>query len=68
MFRKIVDDSNESIAILDRDARFVYVNNAYAGQFGYERDELEGSTADEFIHPDERLEAASLYEDLFKKR
>lgn len=51
LFRELLEAVEESVVVLDRDGRILYVNYA---EEGYELEEVVGSDVSEFIHPDYR--------------
>jgi PAS domain S-box-containing protein len=52
-FKSLIENSVDLIAIMDRDARFLYTSPGYTTQLGYGRDELLGKPANDYIHPED---------------
>jgi PAS domain S-box len=52
-FKSLVENSVDLIAILDRDARFLYTSPGYTTQLGYPANEFLGKSAIDYIHPDD---------------
>jgi len=53
-FNLIIDNSNDLIAILNRDFKHEYINkNAYLNALGYKEDEVIGKRPIDFSHPDD---------------
>jgi PAS domain S-box-containing protein len=50
-----IETAHEGISILDEDARFIYVNDAFASLYGYEPDEMVDERI-ELIHRDEDVQ------------
>ena len=49
----LLDHSRDKIALLDDEGTFTYVNEAATRILGFERDELVGRVAFDFVHPEE---------------
>jgi PAS domain S-box-containing protein len=58
-YRQIVETADEGIWVFDAQGRTSFVNPKMSEMFGYRADELLGRTADEFIDPRDRSEAAT---------
>ncbi|HXG36363.1 MAG TPA: PAS domain S-box protein, partial [Dehalococcoidia bacterium] len=52
-FRKIFEDSPLGMVIVDKDRRYLEVNDKFCQMLGYKAEELKGRQADEFTHPDD---------------
>jgi PAS domain S-box-containing protein len=62
-FRSIIENSLDVTVVLALDAGFRYVSPAMERLFGYRPEELQGSRAFDFIHPEDR----PLVEDSFRR-
>jgi two-component system, sensor histidine kinase and response regulator len=56
-FRSLVENSADSVVLLDQNGTITYVGPSTQGVFGYSEDELKGQNIFELIHPD-HLETA----------
>ena len=54
LLQELFDSLNEIVCALDTSGRFVYINNASAVLWGYERDELIGKLCFDFMVPEDR--------------
>ncbi|MBX9624737.1 MAG: PAS domain S-box protein, partial [Gemmataceae bacterium] len=59
-FRALVEKSRDGIFLIDPDGRIVYASPAVRTEIGYNPADLEGRSGFEFVHPDDRPEAARL--------
>ena len=50
----LLDQAQDKVALLSVDGEYTYVNAAAEGILGFEPDELVGTNAFEYVHPDER--------------
>ena len=62
----ILDSAIDTIAILDRDLTIVSVNHEIADLTGHEVDEVQGVTAFQNVHPDDRTMVLGVFRDLFE--
>jgi len=65
-YRELVESAHEGIGIVGRNGIVEFVNEELARMHGYERAELVGATAAEFVHPDDRPQLMNL--DPFRNR
>ena len=56
-----METAREGISLLDEEGTFIYVNEAYADTYGYDRDELVGEHW-KLLYPDEHVE--QIYDDI----
>jgi len=61
--KEIVNNSWDGIAIIDKDSKLLYVNNAFSPIFGYKKTEFIGKRFDEFIIDDYKF----IFQDLLKE-
>lgn len=52
-FRSLVQHGSDLIGILDAQGTYIFVGDNVQEQLGYERDELKGKNALQYIHPDD---------------
>ncbi|MFW6037461.1 MAG: PAS domain S-box protein [Desulfonatronovibrio sp.] len=62
-YRLIVENANEGIRMLDRDARMAFVNNSMAAMLGYKPWEISGQSVWDFIHPEDLEKFDSIWEE-----
>lgn len=53
LYRSLVDDAQELVVVIDTDFRFVFVGGAATAITGQDPDELVGTSAAGFLHPDD---------------
>ncbi len=63
MFRSITEHAFDSIALLDLDGRYLYVNPGGRRFVGAALEDVVGRKAVEFVHPEDRVEAIRLFRD-----
>lgn len=63
-YETLIEESTDVNVILDEDGTFTYVTPSAEYVLGYNPDELEGESAYEYIHPDDREEASRALRDL----
>ena len=63
----ILDSAIDTIAILDRDLTIVSVNHEIADLTGHEVEEVQGATAFQNVHPDDRPVVLGAFHDLFER-
>ncbi|WP_424014457.1 PAS domain-containing sensor histidine kinase [Halorubrum xinjiangense] len=61
-FGLLLDQAQDKVALLDEGGTYTYVNGAVERILGYEPDELVGTNAFEYIHPDERAAVRDTFE------
>ena len=64
LFRSAFEDTNVAMVITDLDHRFVRVNAAFAGLFGYTRDEMLARSMPDITHPADLAESHARREHL----
>jgi len=62
----ILDSAIDTIAILDQDLTIVSVNHEIADLTGHEVEEVQGVTAFQNVHPDDRATVLGVFRDLFE--
>ncbi|MFX1363316.1 MAG: PAS domain S-box protein [Promethearchaeota archaeon] len=73
IFKLIADNSNDLIAILNKDFKHVFINeSAYYSVLGYRKDEILGKRPRDFAHPDDlkrvsRVMKNALYSGVFSE-
>ena len=67
-FRKLFQDGPIGMIIVGMDLRILAVNQAFCAMLGMEEQQLIGTTASQFIHPDDRRKCADLIDQLFSGR
>ncbi|MGA2157923.1 MAG: PAS domain S-box protein [Dehalococcoidia bacterium] len=60
-YRSLVESGGASIAIVDMEGRFAFVNDTLCRMAGYSREELLGKNFVDFVHPDDRDRDAKLF-------
>ena len=50
----LLDQARDKVALLDETGTYTYVNATAERILGFDRDELIGTNAFEYVHPDER--------------
>ncbi|MCX8095424.1 MAG: PAS domain S-box protein [Caldisericia bacterium] len=63
-FRKIFDSTNVGIAILDKDGKYLYMNQKRAEILGYTVEEMLEKTFKDIIHPDDFMRVNEIYNKL----
>jgi PAS domain S-box-containing protein len=58
----LLDQAQDKVALLDEAGTYTYVNAAVEEMLGYEPEELVGTNAFEYIHPDERAAVRRTFE------
>jgi PAS domain S-box-containing protein len=61
-YRRLVEEVNDLVTVVDTDGTITYVSPAVTRVFGYEPDELIGHTGYEFVHPEDRERNADALE------
>jgi PAS domain S-box-containing protein len=64
LFRAAFEDTNVAMVLLDLEHRFIRVNAAFAGLFGYSADEMLGMAMKDVTHPDDLPESYARREGL----
>jgi PAS domain S-box-containing protein len=57
----LLDHTQDKIVLLDEGGRFTYANEAIERTLGYDRDEIMGQNAFEYVHPDDVEEAKAAF-------
>jgi PAS domain S-box-containing protein len=63
----LVEGVTDSIGVVSEDGRIRYENPAIERILGYDPDEFEGTTAFEYMHPDDRAEVMERFHALFSE-
>jgi PAS domain S-box-containing protein len=58
-YERLLEESKDVNAVVDREGRFQYITPSVTNVFGYEREELVGEVGFEYIHPEDRERAFS---------
>jgi PAS domain S-box-containing protein len=58
-FEPLVEYTRNLVTVIDRDGRIRYANPAVEEILGYDRDEFVGTSAFDYVHPDDRQEVAA---------
>jgi two-component system cell cycle sensor histidine kinase/response regulator CckA len=58
-FEALLEYSHEMVALLDRNGEWLYASPATKRQLGFDVEELTGRNAFDFVHPEDRLDAAA---------
>lgn len=66
-FRQLIQNSSDSIWILDRDGHIVYNSPSTSRILGYPEDFFIGKKKSDFIHPEDRETARSAFESVVQK-
>ena len=53
LYKTVVENSRDMIAVLDLDGRYVYASPAYQTVLGHAPEKLVGSTPEQLVHPDD---------------
>ncbi len=61
-YRALVESMNDGLVIIDRNARFVYMNTRLCELSGYDLDDIMGKSAYSFITEESRSSAAEIFE------
>ncbi|WP_199233625.1 PAS domain-containing sensor histidine kinase [Halorubrum sp. SP9] len=62
----LLDQAQDKVALLDDEGTYTYVNAAAEGILGFEPDELVGTNAFEYVHPDEREAVRRTFEEAIR--
>jgi PAS domain S-box-containing protein len=62
-FDVLLDHTQDKIALLDEEGRFTYANAEVERKFGYDRAEIMGQNAFEYLHPDDLEAVATAFEE-----
>ena len=61
-YRDLFENANDLIQSVDPVGKFLFVNRAWLGTFGYDEKEIQGMSMFDIIHPDSRDHCMNLFE------
>ncbi|WP_207532646.1 PAS domain S-box protein [Desertivirga arenae] len=67
LFQRLVEHGTDVISLLDRQARPIYISPSFTAILGYTLEEMEGLSIFDFVHPEDALKMAPLWEEVHVK-